>query len=131
MAERRIWAFDPEYYTIAKSMFHLRYSLLPYIYTMARVTFDTAVPLNRCSRIDSDCYDNACHHIRYAADHCRPLYYHWPEHDEAYAFSNCYMFGDALLCAPISSGIDPVSAMATTNVWFPPGVWYHYFTGQK
>ena len=64
----------------------LRYALFPYIYTMARETYDTGVSL------------------------CRPLYYDYPEDDEAYAFENEYMFGNDILVAPITEpAVDGIS----------------------
>jgi alpha-glucosidase (family GH31 glycosyl hydrolase) len=106
-AERRIWAYPAEYFTAARAAFHLRYSLIPYIYTTARHCYDTAFPLNR------------------------PLYYDWPEFDEAYTYESTYMFGPSLLCSPVASSIDSTTGVATVNMWFPPGSWYHLTTGQR
>ena len=44
----------------------LRYALFPYIYTMARETFDTGIGM------------------------CRPLYYEYPESEEAYKYEGEY-----------------------------------------
>ena len=49
--ERRIWTFPPKIFEAARAAFHLRYSLLSYIYTSARQAYDSAVPLNRYDRI--------------------------------------------------------------------------------
>lgn len=56
----------------------LRYSLFPYIYTMARKTYDTGISI------------------------CRPLYYEYPDVEEAYTYDNEYFFGDDILVAPIT-----------------------------
>lgn len=61
----------------------------------------------------------------------RPLYYYWPEAEEAYTYTNCYLFGDSLLCSPIASAVEPASGIAATEVWFPPGVWRCWFTGKR
>ena len=68
--ERRIWKYDnfPQLLETVK----LRYALMPYIYTAARQAYDTGVSL------------------------CRPLYYEWPENNNAYLFEDEYMFGDGL-----------------------------------
>ena len=51
--ERRIWTFPPKIFEAARAAFHLRYSLLSYIYTSARQAYDSAVPLNRYDRVPS------------------------------------------------------------------------------
>ncbi len=61
----------------------------------------------------------------------RPLYYYWPEAEEAYTHTNCYLFGDSLLCSPIASAVEPASGISATEVWFPPGVWRCWFTGKR
>ncbi len=106
-AERRIWKFPGEYFDAARRAFHLRYELIPYIYTMARKCYDTARPL------------------------CRPLYYEWPELEEAYAWKNPYLFGDDLLIAPVVEPGEPNSGCAMMEVWLPPGRWIHWFTGRS
>lgn len=105
-AERRIWQFPPDVFEAARRAFHLRYALLPYIYTMARKTYDEALPL------------------------CRPLYYHWPEEEEAYQRPGQYLFGDDLLAAPVTTVADPLSGCASVEVWIPPGEWVNWFTGR-
>ena len=58
---------------------------------------------------------------------CRPMYYEWPEAEEAYAFRNQYLFGDDILVAPITApGKD---GYATLKVWLPEGDWYEWQTG--
>ncbi len=103
-AERRIWEFPKPYFQAMRDAFHLRYELIPYIYTMARKCYDTGLPL------------------------CRPLYYAWPERDEAYEHPNQYMFGDDLLVAPILSPADEMTGYAHRQVWLPPGRWINWLT---
>ncbi len=106
LAERRIWAFPENVFDSAKKAFHLRYELIPYIYTAARKCYDTAVPL------------------------CRPLYYEWPELDEAYEHGGEYLFGDDLLVAPVTEPMDPISRCAQVKAWLPPGEWTNWYTGR-
>jgi len=106
-AERRIWAFDEEFFVAARDAFRLRYALAPYIYTAGRQTYDSALPL------------------------VRPLYYSWPELDAAYEATGQYLFGDDLLVAPVVGPRDPLSRRADISVWFPPGEWVHWFTGES
>lgn len=105
-AERRIWAFPDDVFRAARTAFHLRYELLPYIYTAARQCYDTAMPL------------------------CRPLYYAWPEIEEAYRRPDEYLFGDELLVAPVLRRRNRISGRALTRVWIPPGEWTHWFSGR-
>ncbi len=105
-AERRIWKFPDEVFQAARKAFHLRYELIPYIYTAARQCYDTGLPL------------------------CRPLYYDWPELDEAYEYTGEYLFGDDLLVAPVTKPANPMSGCAEVHVWLPPGEWTNWFTGR-
>ena len=105
-AERRIWAFPDEIFQSAREAFRLRYALIPYIYTMARKCHDSSLPL------------------------VRPLYYEWPELDKAYERKDEYLFGDALLVAPVVKARDQYTSAAVSSVWFPPGEWRHWFTGE-
>ena len=93
------WHFGPPYGDAIFAAIRLRYQLAPYIYAAARVAFDTGVSI------------------------VRPMYYHWPEHEEAYAYPGQYMFGDDILVAPVTvpAGAD---GTAPFPVWLPPGLWY-------
>ena len=93
---RKIWTYDnfPQLNATVK----LRYALFPYIYTMARKSYDTGISI------------------------CRPLYYEYSEADEAYAFENQYFFGDDIMVAPIvEASKDGVSSK---RIWFPEGNWW-------
>ncbi len=105
-AERRIWAYPEPYSSILRTTYRLREALEPYLYTEARRTYDTGV----------------------AFDH--PLYYDWPEADEAYTSKNEYMFGSQMLAAPVTEPADPVSGLATEKIWLPPGQWIEWPTGK-
>ncbi len=103
--ERRIWMF-PEQFDILKDAFRLRYSLSPYIYTAARQTYDTGIGM------------------------CRPLYYYWPEADEAYTFKEEYLFGDDILATAVCQPVNPQTGLAERSVWFPTGSdWFDMATG--
>jgi alpha-glucosidase (family GH31 glycosyl hydrolase) len=105
-SERRIWAYPEPYSSILRSTFQLRYALEPYIYTEARRTYDTGVAF------------------------FRPLYYDWPEANEAYSSKNEYLFGDQMLAAPIVTPADKTSGLAQEQVWLPEGVWIEWQTGK-
>lgn len=105
-SERRIWAYPEPYSSILRASFQLRYALQPYLYTEARKTYDTGVAF------------------------FRPLYYDWPEANEAYASKNEYVFGDAMVAAPVVKPGDPVSGLAAETVWLPKGEWIEWPTGK-
>jgi len=105
-AERRIWAYPEPYSSILRSTFQLRYALEPYLYTEARRTYDTGVAF------------------------LRPLYYDWPEQDEAYTAKNEYAFGEQMIAAPVTAPSDKTSGLATEQVWLPKGDWFEWPTGK-
>lgn len=101
--ERRIWKF-PNFPKLRDAV-NLRYALFPYIYTMARETYDTGIGM------------------------CRPLYYEYPESEEAYRYENEYFFGNDILVAPIT---EPAAAngVSVKEIWFPEGSWWSVSTNE-
>ena len=106
-AERRIWAYPPEYAKVMRDAFVLRYALLPYIYSQARETYDSGVAF------------------------FRPLYYDYPEAPEAYDQKDEYVFGDNMIVAPVTSAMAEESQLATQSVWLPKGDWIEWSTGAR
>ena len=98
--ERRIWAYPLENFYAMRDAFHLRYALIPYIYTAAREAHDTGISM------------------------CRPMYYDSPKIEEAYTYDNQYMFGNDLLVAPVTSPMDGYSLFVMEELWLPEGDWY-------
>ncbi len=106
-AERRIWAYPNEYASVMREAFLLRYSLLPYIYTAAREAYDHGISI------------------------CHPMYYDYPEAEEAYKFRSQYMFGGEMFVAPIASPLDTTNMLAAKSVWIPPGEWIEWYSGTR
>ena len=104
-AERRIWAYPEPYSGIMRNVYHLRYALLPYIYTEARQTYDTGVAF------------------------LHPLYYDWPEAAEAYSHKDEYVFGADMIVDPVVAPSDKVTGLAGKAVWLPQGDWLEWQTG--
>ncbi len=104
-AERRIWAYPVDDFARMRDAFLLRYALIPYLYTSARMTYDSGLSI------------------------CHPLYYDYPETGEAYARTDEYLFGDAMLVAPVVSPVSPDSMLAARTLWLPPGNWFEWQTG--
>jgi alpha-glucosidase (family GH31 glycosyl hydrolase) len=105
-SERRIWAYPEPYSDVLRDTYQLRYALQPYIYTEARRTYDTGVAF------------------------LRPLYYDWPEADEAYTTKNEYVFGENMIAAPVVAAADPATQLAAESIWLPPGDWIEWPTGK-
>lgn len=98
------WMFNEKYMNIIRNIIYERYQLAPYIYTMARKDYDDAISL------------------------CRPMYYDYPENQEAYENRNEYMFGDDMLVYPITEPMK--NGKSSVNVWLPAGNdWYEWQTG--
>ncbi len=105
-SERRVWAYPEPYSSILRTAFQLRYALEPYVYTEARGTYDSGVAF------------------------FHPLYYDWPNDDNAYTSRDEYMFGDQMLVAPVTEPVDKTSGLATEKVWLPQGNWIEWPTGK-
>lgn len=108
--ERRIWAYPLDNFYAMRDAIKLRYSLIPYIYTAARESYDTGVSM------------------------LRPMYYDYPQEKISYDLKNQYMFGNDMIVAPVthpigkdSSGID--SLYTLQKVWLPEGNWIEWPTG--
>jgi len=120
--ERRIWAHPYPYFQAMKKAFKLRYSLLPYIYTAARRAHDTGVSI------------------------VTPMYYDYPEDENAYHYKEQYLFGADMLVAPImrplggDSVVHPNTTIGTYwqanehiahQVYLPEGEWIDWISGEK
>jgi alpha-glucosidase len=80
--------------------------MLPYIYTEARRTYDSGLAF------------------------VHPLYYEWPESEEAYSNRNQYMFGEEMFVDPVVAPGDKVTGLVGQSVWVPPGEWIEADTGK-
>ena len=104
--ERRIWVF-PEYFDAMRDAIRLRYTLSPYIYGAARQSYDTGISI------------------------CRPMYYDYPEEENAYTMNQQHMFGDDILATVLCEPADSTTGLTERTVWFPEGNdWYDMATGK-
>ncbi len=102
-SDRLPWQYGTAARTSADKFLNLREDLVPYTYTLAQQAAATGVPV------------------------VRPAYLEYPEEANAYATAGSeYLYGPDVLVAPVTSP----GTTATTSVWFPPGQWTDYFTGQ-
>lgn len=104
--ERRVWMWPAPFSQVMADTLRRRYEMVPYIYTENRKCCDSGVSL------------------------VRPMYYHWPEDDAAYAAPQQYMFGDSLLVAPVVAPADAEDEMAPVSLWLPDGPWFDLALGQ-
>ena len=103
--DKEPWVFSNDNFAILRDIILNRYRMAPYIYAMARKTYDEGLSL------------------------CRPMYYDYPDAPEAYQYKNEYMFGDQMLVSPITAPMkDGVSRHKT---WLPAGNdWYEVSSGR-
>ena len=137
------WNVPIGYYDGTAGALRTREALLPYIYTHSRIAYETGVGITR------------------------PMYYSFPEEEAAYPAtveellgqipsSGQYLFGDALLVAPVTTGgvcpksspssatlveatgsagalspapLDYPCGLSRIDVWVPPGSWYALHSG--
>ena len=97
------WEYPLEAERIATRFLRLRGQLNPYLYTLAHHAHRTGIPM------------------------VRPLYLQWPKRDAAYEHPSQYTLGEDVLVAPVAEEGDPAKSM----VWFPPGTWVDWFTGER
>lgn len=100
--KRQPWIYGPVAEAAAKKAIDLRYSLLPYIYSYERLTCEGQVGL------------------------IRPLFWQFPNDPGSATQDGEWMFGDALLAAPIVA-----EGVASKTIYLPPGEWFSYATGKR
>ncbi len=100
------WNYSGSVGKIATEALRFRHRLLPYIYTMNYRTH------TECRAI------------------CEPMYYAYPEDENAYKCRNEFFFGTELIVAPITRPTSPKTRMASVKVWLPEGRYTDIFTGR-
>jgi len=103
-SDRLPWQYPAAADSSASYFLNLRENLVPYTYTAAQDATTTGVPVTR------------------------PMYLDYPDQQNAYGYADSeYMFGPNMLVAPVTT---PGTGTVGTTVWFPPGKWTDYFSGQ-
>ncbi len=105
-AGKEPWNFSGPVQRIATDALRLRHKLLPYIYTMNYRTH------TECRAI------------------CEPMYYAYPEDENAYKCRNEFFFGTELIVAPITEHTSLKTNLAGVSVWIPEGRYTDIFTGR-
>jgi hypothetical protein len=101
--DRLPWEYGAAADAAAAGFLRLREALDPYLYTLARRSYDTGLPI------------------------AGPLYLRWPGRAAAYQHPSEYTFGPGIVVEPVAVAGDPAPA----TLWVPPGTWVDYFTGQR
>ncbi len=96
------WAFGEPYESACRQAIELRYRLMPYLYTLFHEASFSGAPV------------------------IRPLYYHYPQDEQACDTQDEFLLGDALLSAPI---YEP--GASGRRVYLPAGNWFDYWDGSE
>ena len=100
------WKYKYNVHQAAKYWLNLRHRMIPYIFTMDYRTHLDGIAL------------------------CEPMYYSYPENENAYKVKNQYMFGSELMVCPITSRNHKSLNMGSVEAWLPKGRWVDIFTNQ-
>lgn len=102
-SESEPWSYGTEVEELSRVAIHLRYRLLPYIYTYFREACQIGVPL------------------------MRPMWYEFPKDPKCVTVENSqFMFGPALLVAPAFA-----AGQRERELYLPEGIWYNYYTNEE
>ena len=101
------WRFKPEAELAMEHALRERHRLIPYLYTMNYRNYKDGLPV------------------------VEPIYYEYPEQDEAYSVKNQFFFGDQLMVAAVTTPRIKGLNVAKTTVWLPEGIWYDIYTGTR
>lgn len=98
------WFYKKEMREIMDEFLCLRHKLLPYLYTMNYRAYKENIPL------------------------ILPMYYTYPETEEAYEVKNQYWFGNQLIVAAVTSETIKGINRSKVKVWLPDGLYFDVFT---
>ncbi|MES2325532.1 MAG: glycoside hydrolase family 31 protein [Pseudomonadota bacterium] len=101
--QSEMWSFGKQAETVMARYNELRYQLIPYIYSQAKMTYDTGAPF------------------------MRPLWMDFPHDPKVVNIGTQYMFGPAFLVAPVTE-----QGQTEKDVYLPAGAdWYNFWTNEK
>lgn len=90
---------------VVTKFMRLRHRLIPYLHTMNARAAEEGYPL------------------------IQPMYWEYPNRDEAYKVPNQYYFGTEMIVAPITSPQNTTTKTGKVKAWLPPGRYVDFFTG--
>jgi len=98
-----VWSYGKQAEAVISKYLRLRYTLLPYIYSLGRQTYDTGAPFMRA------------------------LFMDFPNDPNVANLGDEYMFGPAFLVAPVTE-----QGRESRQVYLPAGRdWYNYWTNER
>ncbi|MFL5695343.1 MAG: TIM-barrel domain-containing protein [Ktedonobacteraceae bacterium] len=96
------WSFGEPFESAYRSAIETRYRLMPYLYTLFHEAASSGAPI------------------------MRPLYYHYPQDEQAGEVEDAFLVGENLLSAPIYE-----EGATSRSVYLPAGTWFDYWTGDE
>ncbi|TDF91231.1 TIM-barrel domain-containing protein [Paenibacillus piri] len=114
------WSF-PEVETIVKKYITLRMRLLPYLYSAFAKYRLEGIPPIRAMQLESGAAASNSAGREHELDSAEFAYGGVSDAE----MDDQFMFGDALLVAPLFAG------ETQRNVYLPPGIWYEFETGER
>jgi alpha-D-xyloside xylohydrolase len=97
------WSYGKQAEAVISKYLRLRYTLLPYIYSLGKKTYDTGAPFMRA------------------------LFMDFPHDPRVFNLGDEYMFGPALLVAPVTE-----QGRESRQVYLPAGhAWYNFWTHER
>ena len=101
--DTEVWSYGKQAEAIIVKYLKLRYTLMPYLYSLGKHTYDSGAPFMRA------------------------LFMDFPHDPKALTVGDEYMFGPAFLVAPITD-----QGALSRSVYLPAGSdWYNYWTQEK
>lgn len=101
--EAEAWSYGKEAEAVIGKYLKLRYTLIPYLYSLGKHTYDTGAPFMRA------------------------LFMDFPNDPKVFNIGDQYMFGPAFLVAPVTE-----QGRESREVYLPAGSdWYNYWTNEK
>ncbi len=101
------WRYPKDIEWMMEKYLRLRHRLIPYVYTM-----------------NWRCHSKGRMLVE-------PMYYRYPECDDAYHVPNQYFFGSELIACPITTPTNPETQTAQVTAWLPEGLYYDIMTGER
>ena len=105
--ERRPWGYGLDTLELVRKAMQFRHQLIPLLYSANARNAETGEPL------------------------ILPMYYTWPEFEEAFACTNQYTFCQQLMVAPVTGPLDPDTGFARRVIWLPEEEWTNIFTHEQ
>lgn len=87
---------------ICRKYLHVRYALLPYLYTLAHEVYRFGMPM------------------------MRPLWFDYADDEEAVKLGSEYLLGPSLLVAPVTE-----KGAESWKVYLPHGIWYDFWSNER